>query len=186
MNVSNLGRATLLLGVGLASGIALTIFSMDESGRWQGEMKPEPGAALFEADINEVRSFIYTTTTMTLTAQRSKAGGPLAIQVIYADNRAPQQCISTSELGGVLPSFVLSKVKKQITPKEIKLKYPVILGDIEVKDAVIGEPITPWRLFTTNDYSVVAVEKRFGAFEIDISPIALKKLQAGCAELARR
>ncbi len=186
MNVSKLGRTALLFGVGLVSGIALTIFSIDESGWWQGEMKLEPGEALFEADINEVRSFTYTTTAMTLTAQRSKAGEPLAIQVTYVDNRAPQHCISTPQLDGVLTSFVLSKVKKQLTPKEIKLKYPVVLGDIEVKDAVTGEPITPWRLFTTNDHSVVAVEKRSVAFEIDISLTALKKLQAGCTELARR
>lgn len=186
MNVGTLGRTALLLGIGFVSGIALTIFSMDETGWWQGEVKPEPGATLFEADINEVRSFTYTTNALMLTAQRSKAGEPLAIQVTYADNRAPQHCISTPELGGVLTSFARSKVKKRITPKEIKLKYPVALGDIEVKDAVTGEPIAPWRLFTTNDYSGVAVDKRFEAFELDISLAALKRLQAGCAELARR
>lgn len=186
MSASNFGRALLLFGIGLISGIGLTVFSMNESGWWQGETKLEPGVTLFEADINEVRSFSYITTSMTITAQRSKAGGPLAILVTYPDNRPPQYCLSDTGLDGVLSSFALSKVKKQISPKELKLKYPVILGAIEVKDAVSGEPITPWTLFSTNDHSVVAVKKQSDAFEIDISPTALKKLQAGCAALAKR
>lgn len=185
MNASNLGRTALLLGIGLVSGIALTILSMDESGWWQGEL--EPDTLLFETEINAVRSFTYLTISMTLTAQRSKSGEPLAIQVTYADNRPPQHCTSSTDLGGVLSSFSLSKVKKQFNPKEIKSMYPVSLGYIEVKDPVIGEPSAFWEIFTTNDHSaaVVVVKRRAAAFEI-ISPTALKKLEAGCAELARR
>ncbi|OFZ68181.1 MAG: hypothetical protein A2Z01_02985 [Betaproteobacteria bacterium RBG_16_58_11] len=186
MSVSNYGRAVLLLGIGIVSGIALTIFGINESGWWQGEAKLEPGSHPFEADINEVRSFAYTTNVMMLTAQRSMAGGPLAVQVTYADNRAPQHCISSPELGGVLSSFAHSKVIKQIRPQEIKSKYPIILGHLEVKDAVIGEPITPWKLSINSDHSIVVVEKLSAAFEIDISPTTFKQLEAGCAQLAKR
>lgn len=184
MNLSNLGRTMLLLGVGLVSGIALTILSMDESGWWQREL--EPDTPLFETDIKEVRSFTYLTISKTLTAQRSKAGGPFAIQVTYADNRASQHCTSSPDLGGVLSSFARSKVKKQFNPKEIKSMYPASLGYIEVKDPVIGEPSAFWEIFTTNDHSVavVVVERQAAAFEI-ISPGVFQKLEAGCGALAK-
>ncbi len=176
----------LFVGIGLVSGTALTIAGMNETGWWQAAIKVEPGAKLFEADINEVRSFSYTTTNMTLTAQRSKAGGQLAVQITFADNRAPQHCLSSPDLGGLLSSFALSKVIKQINTTEIDAKYPITLGFIDVKDAVIGAPIPSWKLFTSTDHATVAVETKSAAFEIDISPAILKKLETGCAELAQR
>ena len=184
MKAVNIGRAALLVGIGLVSGIALTIFSMDESGWRQGEQ--ELSAPLFDTNMNEVRSFTYLTTSMTLTAQRSKASSPFAIQVTYTDNRPPEHCLSSSDLNGVLTSFAHSKVKKQIHIKEMESKYPTTLGYIDVKDVVIGEPIAPWRLFESNDHSVIAVEKLFTTFETDITPATIKKLETGCTELAEK
>ena len=186
MNVGYFGRTLLLLGIGLVGGIALTILGMDESGWWQGKAALEPGTPLFESDINEVRSFTYLRPLMTLTAQRSKAGGPFAVQVTYADKRTPRHCVSSPDLGGVLSSFARSKVKKSFTPKEIKSMYPISLGYIEVKDAVMGEQSALWKLFTPNDHSivVVVVERRAAAFESSISPGVFQKLEAGCPELA--
>ncbi len=181
MKANNIGRAALLVGIGLVSGIALTLFSMDESGWWQGEQ--ELDMPLFDTDINEVRSFTYLTSSMTLTAQRSKASSPFAIQVTYTDNRPPEHCLSSSDLNGVLSSFAHSKVKKQIHIKEMESKYPTTLGYVDVKDVVIGEPIAPWRLFESNDHTAIAVEKLFTTVETDITPATIMKLEAGCKEL---
>lgn len=182
MNLGKIGRVAFLIGVGLVSGVGLTILSMDESGWWQKDSRTEPGTSLFEADPAEVRLLTFSTDTMMLTAQRSKPGVRLAIQVTYTDDRPPLHCISSPDLDGVLSSLAVTKVKKRVNRKEIKTNYPIKLGYLEFQDEVIGEPIEPWTLFTTHDRSVIVVDQPSVTFETDISPTIIKRLESGCQE----
>jgi hypothetical protein len=178
-------RTMLLISIGLAGGIVLTILCIDQSVWWHKKAGALTGSGLFEADPNEIRSFVYTTDAMTLTAQRSKAGLPLAIQVTYADSRTPRHCVSRPDLAGVLSSLSKARVEKRIHQKDLKVAYPQILGRIEVKDAVVGEPIAPWTLFAAKDQATVAVEQDGVAYITNISLAVIKKIEGGCAELGK-
>lgn len=179
-------RTTLLLGTGFLIGVIFTILGMDESGWWQTGTKINPGAALFEADPDEVRSLSYLSEEMTLTAQRSKPGSSFLVQVTFSDDRASQHCVSAPDLAGVLPTLALTKVSKAISHKEQKARYPLAMGRIEVRDAVVGEPISPWLLFGTNTHDVLAVERQSDVFETNIPYEIVRLLRSGCSTMAKR
>lgn len=179
-------RTALLLGMGFVSGVALTLLSLDESGQWSGNGELEAGSALFDAEPSEVRFLTYHSESMAFTAQRSSPDALFTVQVTHAGSDATEHCVATHDLGGVLATLARAKVRTPIAEKERGTRYPVSLGYIEVKDAVYGEPISPWLLFESKDGSTIAIEKQSRTYETDVPPEIVKKLSGGCATLSAR
>lgn len=179
-------RTALLLGMGFVSGVALTFLSMDESGWWNRNGALETGSALFDAEPSEVRFLTYFSESVAFTAQRSSPDALFAVQVTHAGSNVSEHCIASRDLGGILATLSSAKVRTPIAEKERGTRYPLSLGYIEVKDAVYGEPISPWLLFESKDGSTIAIEKQSQIYETDVPPEIVKKLLGGCATLSAR
>lgn len=179
-------RAALLFGTGLLAGVALTSLTMNESGWWSRSEALEPGSALFDAEPSEVRFLTYSADGIDLTAQRSKPNALFAVQVTHSGSSATEHCIASNDLGGILVVLSHTKVRTHVNETERRSRYPSSLGHIDLKDAVYGEPITPWFLFESKDGSTIAVEKQSQIFETDIPPEVIRKLARGCVDLSTR
>jgi len=179
-------RAALLFGTGLLAGVVLTSLSMNESGWWSRNGGQEPGSALFDADPSEVRFLTYSADGIAVTAQRSKPNALFAVQVTRSESGATEHCIASNDLDGILIIFSHAKVRTHINEAERRRLYPSSLGYIDVKDAVYGDPITPWFLFESKDGSSIAVEKQSQIYETDIPPEVVKKLARGCLDISTR
>jgi hypothetical protein len=184
MNNWSSGRSAVI--VGFASGIALTAWCMFELPWFRTAADLEVGAHLFRTDPNEVRSFFYATDSMIFTAQRSKSGTPFITQVTYADERPFQRCIATPDLAGALTPLSLATVASKADQHDAKITRVRMLGLLELKDAVIGEPTIPWVLFIAEGESGVFIRQDDALFKTNISLATIAKIEAGCKELESR
>jgi hypothetical protein len=174
-------KVVILVMLSMITGIALTIICMEESGGlWNKKQILNPGTILFQSNSDEVRTLIFTTDKMTVVAQRSIPETNFAVQITYSDNYAPKHCSSYPNLGGVLLSLERIKVKKHLSAKELHNSYPIEVGFIEYRDAVMGETPEPWQIFTTNDRSKIAINRFTDAYEVDMPSSLIKKMEALC------
>jgi hypothetical protein len=177
MSFDTRSRVGLLLGASAVAGAVMFTIGSRSS-----EPEVEPGTTVLSIWEDGIRSIIYRTGTMTLTARRTDSG-PFEVHVTYNHGQTPRQCQASQDLAGLLPDLGEIKARRQLTPQEVADEFPLDAGIVELKDEV-DEPIPPLMARLTKDGSAVAVVYGHTAIEADITPDVFAKLGKGCAWLA--
>lgn len=128
-----------------------------------------------------VMSLNYATPGGTTTAQRSARGRPFHILSTFADGRPVQRCIALPDMEGRLDKLTTLTARRGLSLEQREGEFPVQLGVVEVRDAVIGEPSGPVLVFTNKDRNSVAVVFDGSAAEVTLQPAALEWLETACA-----
>jgi hypothetical protein len=170
----------LVLAAGTGAGV--TIISAGA-----GPARPliEPGTTVLSTAADGITSLTYTTGAMKLTAQRSRLGGPFAVQVTFADGRATQQCKSSPDLAGQLTTLSEITAKRQLTPQQASSEFPVQLGTIGIADQVATEPPPTMAVRTNRDRTAIALIYGIYAVEAAVPATTFSKLASGCSALAQ-
>lgn len=176
MSTSVRFRISLLAGACAVGAVALAVSTRHR------EPIVQPGTTVLGVAEEGIRSITYRAGAMTLTARRVAAGA-FAVQVVYSDGRAQQQCQVSQDLAGLLPDLGEIEAKRQLTPQQLANEFPLEAGTVELEDDV-DEPISPLRVRMTKDRSAVAMAYNGIAIEADMSPAVFDKLGGGCAALA--
>lgn len=181
MKIKKILKIIFSIIIGVAIGVWVTMICMDESGRlWGRKLVFEPEAIPFRANLEEVRIFAFITDKMIIIAQRSIPESKFSVQITYTDNQAPKHCSSSPNLNGILQSLESTKIKRHISAKELNMNYPVKIGYIEYRDPIMGEAPDPWELFTTKDHSKIAINILTDAYEVDMTPSLIEKIESIC------
>ena len=139
------------------------------------------GTALASFLPEAVMSLTYATAAGTTTAQRSVSGGPFHILSTFADGRPVQRCSASSDMDGRLYKLTTLTARRGLSLGQREGEFPLQLGVIEVRDAVIGEPSGPVLVFTNKDRTGVAAVLDGSAAEVTLQPAALAWLETACA-----
>ncbi|WP_275906198.1 hypothetical protein [Burkholderia semiarida] len=154
----------------------------------------DPGTDLLSVLPDEVMSLTYTTAALTLTAQRSQPAARFAVQVTYADGRAPRQCVASADLAAHLESFSTIVAQRQLDPADLARGFPQQIGRLDIRDRIASEPPPPVVFLAAADSDAVAIavdglwagHGGYAAVVRSPSRAALAALAGGCDTLARR
>jgi len=154
----------------------------------------DPGTEAFGVLPDEVMALTYTTAALTLTAQRSQPAARFAVQVTYADGRAPRQCVASANLAGHLESFSTIVAQRQVDLADLAREFPRQIGRLDIRDRMVSEPPPPLVFLGAADSDAVAVAVDgvwvgHGGYAVVVrspSRAALAALAGGCDTLARR
>lgn len=173
-------KATMLLLLGFCAGYPLAYQ------RTQSEDHSlSAGATVIDRPHKLVLLLSYSTSAMTVTAQRSRAGAPFAVQATFADGRSLQRCTGSPDLSKQLEQFSSLVTKREISYDQRADEFPIQLGVLEVRDAIIGEPDEPMLVFTNRAKSAVAFIFHGCAAEVTLPVSAFTALEQGCKTLAK-
>ncbi|UEP49439.1 MULTISPECIES: hypothetical protein [Burkholderia] len=153
----------------------------------------DPGTDLLSVLPDEVMSLTYTTAALTLTAQRSQPAARFAVQVTYADGRAPRQCVASPDLAAHLESLSTIVAQRQVDLADVAREFPRQIGRLDIRGRIASEP-PPVVFLAAADSDAVAVavdgvwvgHGGYAAVVRSPSRAALAALAGGCDTLARR
>ncbi|MGU3776529.1 hypothetical protein [Burkholderia metallica] len=153
----------------------------------------DPGTDLLSVLPDEVMSLTYTTAALTLTAQRSQPAARFAVQVTYADGRAPRQCVASADLAEHLESLSMIIAQRQVDLADVTREFPRQIGRLDIRGRIAFEP-PPVVFLAAADSDAVAVtvdslsvgHGGYAAVVRSPSRAALAALAGGCDTLARR
>jgi len=166
---------------GLAVGAALASWASTSA-----HLDIREGATLVSVLPEAVMSLSYATPRGMTTAQRSAAGAPFQILSTFADGRPAQHCSTASDLGGRLDKLSTLTARRNLSLTQRENEFPVQLGVIEVRDAVIGEPSGPMLVFTNKNRTTVAVMMDGRAAELTLDAAKLDWLGTACSHLTNK
>ncbi|WP_256975995.1 hypothetical protein [Burkholderia sp. AU28863] len=154
----------------------------------------DPGTELFGVLPDEVMSLTYTTAALTLTAQRSQPAARFAVQVTYADGRAPRQCMASADLAAHLGPLSTIVAQRQVDLADLAREFPRQIGRLDIRDRIASEPPPSLVFLAAADSDAVAVtvdslsagHGGYAAVVRSPLPAALAALAGGCDTLARR
>ncbi|KVM59053.1 hypothetical protein WJ58_09565 [Burkholderia ubonensis] len=154
----------------------------------------DPGTDLFSVLPDEVMSLTYTTAALTLTAQRSQPAARFAVQVTYADGRAPRQCVASADLAAHLESLSTIVAQRQVDLADLAREFPRQVGRLDIRDRIASEPPPSLVFLAAADSDAVAVtvdslsagHGGYAAVVRSPSRAALAALAGGCDTLAGR
>jgi hypothetical protein len=176
------GFGLVFLG-GMLTGAGVSHLGKDAPGAPRVHQPVAPGSTMFSVLDDEVMSLTYSTASSTLTAQRSKPGAPLAVQITYADGRMAQQCLASPGLAGQLAHFSTLTANRQLSAQQVEADFPALLGTIEIRDRILAEPPAPMAFRANRDRTAVGVAYQGHAAEVKVPAAAFAALDAGCAAL---
>ncbi|PHP89912.1 hypothetical protein CFB52_006935 [Burkholderia sp. AU18528] len=153
----------------------------------------DPGTDLLSVLPDEVMSLTFTTAALTLTAQRSQRAARFAVQVTYADGRAPRQCVASPDLAAHLESLSTIVAQRQVDLADVAREFPRQIGRLDIRGRIASEP-PPVVFLGAADSDAVAVavdglwagHGGYAAVVRSPSRAALAALAGGCDTLARR
>jgi hypothetical protein len=87
-------------------------------------------------------------------------------------------------MAGHLGDLTTLTAQRSLTLAQREDEFPVQLGVIEVRDAVIGEPPGPVLVFTNKDRTAIAVILDGRAAEVTLQAEELEWLKTPCSGLA--
>jgi len=128
-----------------------------------------------------VMSLSYASRRGTTTAQRSVPRAPFHILSTFSDGRAAQRCGVSADLDGRLDKLATLTARRGLSLGQRESEFPIQLGVIEIRDAVIGEPGSPVLVFTNKDRTAVAVMLDGRAAEVTLRATELTWLEAVCS-----
>jgi hypothetical protein len=172
---------TGLFVAGLAVGAALASWASTST-----EVEIRKGATLVSVLPEAVMSLSYASSDGMTTAQRSASGAQFQVLSTFADGRASQRCSVSTDMEGHLGMLATWTAQRSLSPKQRENEFPVQLGVIEVRDAVIGEPSGPMLVFTNKNRTAVAVIIDGRAAEVRLQPATLDWLETSCSQLANK
>ncbi|WP_230943811.1 hypothetical protein [Burkholderia anthina] len=154
----------------------------------------DPGTDLLSVLPDEVMSLTFTTAALTLTAQRSQRAARFAVQVTYADGRAPRQCVASPDLAAHLESLSTIVAQRQVDLADVAREFPRQIGRLDIRDRIASEPPPPLVFLGAADSDAVAIavdglwagHGGYAAVVRSPSRAALAALAGGCDTLARR
>jgi hypothetical protein len=174
-------KATLLLLLGLGAGYFLAYERIESQNH-----RMSAGSTVVDRSPDSVLLLSYSTSAMIVTAQRSRAGAPFAIQATFADGRPMQRCTGSPDLSKQLAIFSSLVAKREISYDQREAQFPIQLGVLDVRDAMMSDPDEPMLVFTNPTRSAVAFIFQGYVVELTIPVSAFTSLQQGCATLASR
>ncbi|MCA8036093.1 hypothetical protein LGM46_24295 [Burkholderia arboris] len=153
----------------------------------------DPGTDLLSVLPDEVMSLTFTTAALTLTAQRSQRAARFAVQVTYADGRAPRQCVASPDLAAHLESLSTIVAQRQVDLADVAREFPRQIGRLDIRGRIASEP-PPLVFLGAADSDAVAIavdglwagHGGYAAVVRSPSRAALAALAGGCDTLARR
>jgi hypothetical protein len=171
----------LIFGVGLflsglAAGAAIAGWASAPSRAGIHE-----GTTLMSYLPEAVMSLTYATPKGMTTAQRSVPGSPFQVLATFADGRPAQRCTVSADIKGRLDNLMTLTARRALSLQQREGEFPVELGVIQVRDAVISEPSGPVLVFTNKNRTAIAVVVDGNAAEVTLQPAALGWLEAICS-----
>jgi hypothetical protein len=179
LSVRPLIFGTGLFVTGLAVGAALASWASTPA-----HMDIREGAALASFFPDAVMSLSYASLGGMTTAQRSAPGTPFQVLSTFADGRPAQRCSTSVDMAGHLGNLTTLTVQRSLSLDQREGEFPVQLGVVEVRDAVIGEPSGPVLVFTNKDRTAIAVILDGLAPEVTLQAKELEWLKTPCSGLA--
>ncbi|WP_232434263.1 hypothetical protein [Burkholderia ubonensis] len=154
----------------------------------------DPGTDLLSVLPDEVMALTYTTAALTVTAQRSQPAARFAVQVTYADGRAPRQCVASADLAAHLETFSTIVAQRQVDLADLAREFPRQIGRLDMRGPIASEPPPSLVFLAAEDSDAVAVtvdslsagHGGYAAVVRSPSRAALATLAGGCDTLARR
>jgi hypothetical protein len=172
---------TGLFVAGLAVGAALASWASTST-----EVDIRKGATLVSVLPESVMSLSYATSSGMTTAQRSASGAPFQVLSTFADGRPALRCSTSADMEGHLGMLTTWTAQRSLSPKQREVEFPVQLGVIEVRDAVIGEPSGPMLVFTNKNRTAVAVIIDARTAEVRLQPATLDWFETICSGPANK
>jgi hypothetical protein len=169
-----------LFVAGLAAGAALASWASTPT-----HADIRKGATLASFLPEAVMSLTYSTPEGMTTVQRSAPGAPFQVLSTYADGRPAQRCSASADMEGHLDSLAALTARRRLSLEQREGEFPVQLGVIEVRDAVIGEPSGPVLVFTNKNRTALAVILDGRAAEVTLQAVKLKWLETICSGLTQ-
>lgn len=120
------------------------------------------------------------TPDMTVTAQRNKIGAPFAVQTTFADGRTAQQCRAAPDLAGRLHPLSRLVAERQIDLSDLDSEFPILLGILDIRTAVLAEPMAPMIVRTDRNQTAVAVAYGGFAARLTMPVKTLDELRGVC------
>lgn len=170
----------LLVLVALLGGYAL-----GNAGR-AGQDAPDiiPGTVVSGIVQDHVSALVFVTAKGTFTAQRSRVGGPFAVQLTFADGRPARHCTASPDLSGQLLNVSTFEAKRQLSFEARAKDFPVHVGNLFTQPQG-REPGNVVMVYTNEQRSSVAVVFDRYAVELIAPPAAFDGLEAGCNAFAQ-
>ena len=165
-----------LFVAGLAVGAALASWASAPA-----RVTVQEGATLASYLPDAVVSLAYATPDGMTTAQRSARGAPFEVLATFADGRPAQRCRLSADMNGHLGGLTELTARRSLSLEQREQEFPVQLGVIDVRDAVIGEPLGPVLAFTNKSKTAVAIIADGRAAEVTLRTAELDWLQTACS-----
>lgn len=165
-------RAPMIGAVLFIAGSALGV-AMDRNIR--------QGATLASVLPEAIMALTYATPSGMTTVQRSAPGAPFHVLSTFADGRPAQRCSMPATVEKRLGSLATLTARRSLSPAQRESAFPVQLGVIDVRDAVLAEPSGPVLVFANEDKSAVAVMFDGRAAEVTLRAAELGWLENPCA-----
>lgn len=161
---------------GLAVGAALASWASTPT-----NLAVHEGAKLVDVLPDAVMSLTYTTPGGMTTVQRWAPNTPFQVLSTFADGRPAHHCSVPANLAGRLEKLSTLTARRGLSLQQREHEFPVQLGVIEVRDAVIGEPSGPMLVFTNKNRAAVAVMMDGRAAELTLEVAKLNWLETVCS-----
>lgn len=139
------------------------------------------GATLVSVLPEAVLALSYASPTGMTTAQRATAGTPFHVLSTFADGRPVERCITPADMEGQLNKLTTLIARRELSLQQREAEFPVQLGVIEVRDAMIAEPSGPVLVYTNKNRTAVAVILDGRAAEVTLQPAELRWLETACS-----
>jgi hypothetical protein len=139
------------------------------------------GSTLVSVLPDAVMSLHYATPVGVTTLQRSTPGAPFQVLSTFADDRPAQRCTATADMDDNINNFATLTARRSLSLKRRENEFPVQLGIIDVRDAIIGEPSGPVLVFANENRTAVAVILDGRAAEVTLEAAKLRWLETVCS-----
>jgi len=165
-----------LFAAGLAVGAALASWASAPA-----HVAIREGDTLASYLPDAVMSLTYATSNGITTAQRSMPGAPFEMLATFADGRPVQRCSVSADIDGHLGGLTTLTALRGLSRQQRENEFPVQLGIVDVRDAVVGEPPIPALVFTNKERTAVAIILDGVAAEVTLRTAELDGLRTACA-----
>ncbi len=181
-DVKRYGLTMVIFLTGLMAGIIVQTVMAESA----SVAAPEPGASFIGLTGDAVMALSFTTPAVMVTAQRSQESARFAVQMTYADGRAPRHCVVSPTLDGRLALLTPVSAIRQIPIDVVRSDYPVRVGVLELRDGSSGSGLGPMIIHAGLSGSSVAMVTAGYAGEVSIGRDLFGKLETLCAAVGKR
>jgi hypothetical protein len=99
----------------------------------------------------------------------------------FVNGRPAQRCSAPAHIDGRLNDLATLTARRGLSLKQRENEFPVQLGVIDIRDAVIGEPSGPVLVFANKNKTAVAIILDGRAAEVTLQAAKLTWLETVCS-----